>query len=325
MSPTLLRRGRTAALSLLACALVAPVVYAWVPADAPRAATVPVAAPAKAAPKPLLWKVSDKDNSLYLLGSFHLLRADDYPLSSDIDQAFAGAQKVVFEVPPAELTDPALALKMQQMAGYADGRTLKQVLPEDVRERMGQVLGVERLAQMDAMEPWFINLGLLIGISQQLGFQPEQGLDMHLARLAEAAQKPVSGLETADQQLQVLDGTPMEEQIAGLRDFFNKPGEVPKLLQETHTAWRNADVARLNALVIDEVRKETPVTYRIVNVERNDAWVPQLQQMLDGSKQGDVLVVVGAMHLLGEDGVVEKLRAKGYQVERICSACAKQK
>jgi uncharacterized protein YbaP (TraB family) len=243
-------------------------------------------------------------------------------VSSDIDQVFADAQKVVFEVPPAELTDPALALKMQQMAGFADGRTLKQVLPEDVRERMGQVLGAEQLAQMDAMEPWFINLGLLIGISQKLGFQPEQGLDMHIARQAEAAKKPVSGLETADQQLQVLDSAPMDEQIAGLRDFFNKPGEVPKLLQETHAAWRNADVARLEALVINEVRKETPVTYRIINVERNDAWVPKLQQMLDGATEGnDTLVVVGAMHLIGADGVVEKLRAKGYQVERICSAC----
>ena len=325
MNRTLFHRGKTVALSLLACALVAPVVYAWGPADAPHAATAAAVAPAKTPPKPLLWKVSDKDNSLYLLGSFHLLKADDYPLSSDIDQAFADAQKVVFEVPPAELTDPTLALKMQQMAGYADGRTLSQVLPTDVRQRMGQVLGTEHMAQMDAMEPWFINLGLLIGISQQLGFQADQGLDLHLARQAEAAKKPVSGLETADQQLQVLDGSPMEEQIAGLRDFFNKPGEVPKLLHETHTAWRNADVARLEEMVIDQVRKDTPVTYRIVNVERNDAWVPQLQQMLDGSKQGNVLVVVGAMHLLGQDGVVEKLRAKGYQVERICSACAKQR
>ncbi|GAB3353251.1 TraB/GumN family protein [Lysobacter tyrosinilyticus] len=324
MSSKLLRRGKATALSLLACALVAPAVYAWAP-DAPRAAAAPVAVPAKAPPKPLLWKVSDKDNSLYLLGSFHLLKSDDYPLSSDIDQVFNDAQKVVFEVPPAELTDPALGLKMQQMAGFSDGRTLSQVLPTDVRDRMSQVLGAEHLAQMDAMEPWFINLGLLIGISQQLGYQPDQGLDLHLARQAEAAKKPVSGLETANQQLEVLDGSPMEEQIAGLRDFFSKPGEVPKLLQETHAAWRNGDVERLNALVIDQVRKETPVTYRIVNIQRNDAWVPQLQQMLDGSKQGNVLVVVGAMHLLGEDGVVEKLRAKGYQVERICSACGKQK
>ncbi|MDR7099113.1 uncharacterized protein YbaP (TraB family) [Lysobacter niabensis] len=318
MNHTMLRRGKSAALSVLACVLVAPTVYAWTP---PAAA--PISSPTKTAPKPLLWKVSDSDNSIYLLGSFHLLKADDYPLSTDVDKAFADAEKVVFEVPPAELGDPSLGQKMQQMAGFSDGRSLSKVLPADVRAKMEQAIGAERLAQLDAIEPWYINLGLLIGVSQQMGFQADQGVDMHLARRAVAANKPVSGLETASQQLQVLDASPMEEQIAGLRDFFDNPAEVPKLLADTHEAWRDGDVDRLNALVIDEVRKETPVTYRIINVERNDAWVPQLRQMLDGPSKDDTLVVVGAMHLLGKDGVVEKLRAKGYRVERICSACDK--
>ena len=320
MNSSTFRRGKYVVYSLLACALIAPVVYAWAPAKAPAPAVA--ASPTKAPPTPLLWKVSDQDNSIYLLGSFHLLKADDYPLSPDIDTVFAEAENLVFEVPPSQLTDPLLAQKMQEMAGFSDGGSLSQVLPPDVREKMGQVLGDDRVAQMETMEPWFINLGLLIGISQQMGFRADQGLDLHIARMAEAANKPVSGLETAEEQLAVLDASPMDEQIAGLRDFFNKPGEVPKLLNETHDAWRTADVARLNSLVIDEVRKETPVTYRIINVERNDAWVPKLQQMLDGGTEGnDTLVVVGAMHLIGADGVVEKLRAKGYQVERICSAC----
>jgi uncharacterized protein YbaP (TraB family) len=322
MSLSLLR-GKSVALSLLACVLVAPVVHAWAPASALADAQAAPASPAsaKATPKPLLWKVSDKDNALYLLGSFHMLKENDYPLSGDVDKAFADAENVVFEVPPSDLTDPSLGLKMQQIAAYNDGRTLTQVLPADVRDKMGQMLGQDHLAQLDAIEPWFINLSLLVGVSQQMGFKPEHGLDMHIARLAETAGKPVSGLETADQQLAVLDASPMEEQISGLREFFNQPGDVPKLLNDTHEAWRNGDVERLGALVIDEVRTETPVTYRIINVERNDAWVPQLQQMLDGAKQGNTMVVVGAMHLLGSDGVVDKLRAKGYKVERICSAC----
>lgn len=318
-------RGKSVVLSLLACALVAPVVYAWAPAGTPAATAMPArAASAKTTPTPLLWKVSDKDNALYLLGSFHLLKAGDYPLSDDVGQAFADAENVVFEVSPAELTDPSLGQKMQQVAAYNDGRSLSQVLPADVRDKMGQVLGVDSMAQLDTIEPWFINLSLLIGVSQQMGFQAEQGLDMHMARLAEAAKKPVSGLETADQQLAVLDASPMEEQIAGLRDFLNNPAEVPKLLNDTHEAWRNGDVQRLGALVIDEVRSETPETYRLINVERNDQWVPKLQQMLDAPGKDDTMVVVGAMHLLGEDGIVDKLRGKGYKVERICTACGAQ-
>jgi uncharacterized protein YbaP (TraB family) len=321
MSLAMSRRRKFLALPLLACALAAPVAFAWVSAGK----VAPATAAAKAPPKPLLWKVSDKDNAVYLLGSFHLLKADDYPLSADVDKAFDKAGKVVFEVPPAELTDPALAQKIQQLAGYSDGRTLSQVLPAAVREKMAQLLGNDKLAELDPIEPWFINLGLLIGVSQQLGFSPEQGLDMHLARRAAAANKPVAGLETADQQLRILDATPMDEQVRGLQDFFANPTDLPKLLNESHAAWRDGDAQRLGGLVIDEMRKETPTSYRVINTERNDAWVPQLQKMLDGVSKGDALVVVGAMHLLGQDGVVEKLRAKGYKVERICTACDRTK
>ncbi|MNN97850.1 TraB family protein [compost metagenome] len=64
--------------------------------------------------------------------------------------------------------------------------------------------------------------------------------------------------------------------------------------------------------------------YQRINVERNDAWLAPLQQRLQAG-QGSTLVVVGALHLLGSDGVVEKLRARGYKVERICSACKPEK
>jgi len=58
-----------------------------------------------------------------------------------------------------------------------------------------------------------------------------------------------------------------------------------------------------------------------MDIDRNDAWLPKIEQRLKTPGHDDTLVVVGALHLLGNDGVVEKLRAKGYRVERICSAC----
>ena len=138
---------------------------------------------------------------------------------------------------------------------------------------------------------------------------------------AAATNKPTGGLETMDLQLQVLDASPMPEQISSLREFLDRPQDMPGLLTDLHQAWRDGDVARLDRLTREEMREKTPQTYRMVNVERNDAWVPQISKMLD-AKKGDTMVVVGALHLLGEDGVVEKLRGKGYKVERVCSACA---
>jgi uncharacterized protein YbaP (TraB family) len=324
MNPVTSRRGRIAAASILACALALPAVHAWTP-DAKADPKPAPAATAKAAPLPLLWKVSDKDNAIYLLGSIHVLKPDDYPLSGDVEKAFEAADRFVFEVPPAELSNPAIAQKMQVLAGYSDGRTLSQVLGPETHAKFARILGEQGAAQMEAFEPWFINLALVMGVSQQMGFSPEHGLDLHIAGRAAAAGKPVAGLETLEDQLGLLDSTPMAEQVAGLTEFVENPAETPRMLTEMHEAWRDGDVGKLSSIALDEFRKDSPETYRLVNVQRNDAWVPKLRDMLDASKDQDTLVVVGAMHLIGKDGVVEKLRAAGYTVERICSGCRGKK
>ena len=307
------------------CAIAAAWLAPLAIAPARGADAVPRSAiAAKSPPVPLLWKVSDADNSVYLLGSFHLLKRDDYPLSGDIDAAFAAADQLVFEVSPSDMTDPATAQKALAHARYNDARTLSKVLPPAVRDKFNALL-VKRgasIAQFEAFEPWFVNLTLVMGLSQSLGFRADDGLDQHLMRRAAAAGKPTSGLETIDSQLQALDRTPMREQIASLREFVDDPDAMPGMLDELHRAWRQGDVARLDALTRLEMRANTPETYRLLNVVRNDAWVPKVRRLLDGGGAGDdALVVVGAMHLLGKDGVVEKLRGKGYRVQRVCSAC----
>ena len=90
-------------------------------------ATTTHAAPV-APPVPLLWKVSDADNSVYMLGSFHLLKPGDYPLSKDTDAAFEDAESLVFEIPPEEISSPALAMQMAQAALRTDGTSLDSAL-----------------------------------------------------------------------------------------------------------------------------------------------------------------------------------------------------
>ena len=91
----------------------------------------PVLVPPRDPPVPLLWKVSDADNAVYLLGSFHLLKPDDYPLSNDVNRAFADARTVVFELPPEEMNSPQLPLQMMQAAVRTDGSQLDSELPAE--------------------------------------------------------------------------------------------------------------------------------------------------------------------------------------------------
>src|SRR3546814_6031334 len=101
-------------------------------ADAPAPAVAApdvVFVPPRDPPLPLLLQASDADNTVYLLGSFHLLKPDDYPLSSDVNDAFADAEAVVFEMPPEEMNSPQLPVQMMQAAVRTDGTGLDSELP----------------------------------------------------------------------------------------------------------------------------------------------------------------------------------------------------
>jgi hypothetical protein len=88
-----------------------------------------------------------------------------------------------------------------------------------------------------------------------------------------------------------------------------------------HAWWRTGNVAKLDSEMRAEMASKTPESYRLLDVARNDAWLPKVEARLKDSKADDTLVVVGTLHLLGSDGLVEKLRAKGYTVERVCNGC----
>ncbi|KAF1722041.1 TraB/GumN family protein [Pseudoxanthomonas wuyuanensis] len=286
-------------------------------AKAPAAAAAPP-------PVPLLWKVSDQDNAVYLLGSFHLLKTTDYPLAEEVEAAFEDAASLVFEVEPSELTSPATMAKFQSAAGYENGKSLSTVLPEDVKARLAALLSASgsSIEQMETTEPWAISLGMVMGMAQSAGFRPEQGLDNHFIRRAAEAGKPVAGLETIDTQVAAMDGTPHSEQVYSLNKLLESPQEAVRELLDLHQAWRSGDVERLDGKMRKEMQTHTPVSYRMINLDRNNAWLPQIEKRLSAPGNDNTLIVVGSLHLIGEDGVVEKLRARGYRVERICSACA---
>jgi uncharacterized protein len=177
------------------------------------------------------------------------------------------------------------------------------------------------LQVLEHSEPWAVNLSLVMGVTQAMGFRPELGVDRHLMQRAAETGKPAGGLETIDAQLGAMDRVPYEEQTQALDEFLADPQKVVRQLFDLHNWWRTGDVEKLDMEMRAEMARKTPESYRLLDVERNDNWLPQVEKRLTDEKQDNTLVVVGALHLLGEDGLVEKLRAKGYTVERVCDAC----
>ncbi|HEV7271150.1 TraB/GumN family protein [Pseudoxanthomonas sp.] len=278
---------------------------------------------ATAPPVPLLWKVSDKDNAVYLLGSFHLLRPTDYPLSADVDAAFADAERLMFELSPEEMQSLAVPQLMMQAAVRTDGKTLQQDLDADTWARLEAWAARSGLplASYARFEPWFVGLTISIMEMTGQGLDPKLGLDTYFMDKARTSGKPTAGLERVQDQIGVLDGMDAAEQRQLIAEALEQAEKGAQETQRLHDAWRRGDVDALWNGMAADMRDQYPRLYQRINVDRNDAWVPKIRQILDQPGDDDALVVVGALHLLGEDGVVEKLRARGYTVERVCSAC----
>lgn len=314
---------------MLACGVAQAQAPALPAAPATAATPQVVFVPPKDPPVPLLWKVSDADNAVWLLGSFHLLRPDDYPLSSEVNTAFADAESVVFELPPGEMDSPQLALQMMQAAVRTDGTQLDSELPAATAAALkawqaANAAGLQAAGitaeRLQMFEPWFVGLVVSLTEMARQGLDPRFGLDQHFIAAAGFAGKRTDGFETGAQQIAFLDGMDRQEQLQFLDEALSEAGSGE--LEKLHAEWRAGDADAIWADMAADMRTHYPQLYRHVNIERNDAWLPRIEQMLAAPGTDDTLVVVGALHLLGGDGIVEKLKAKGYAVERVCSACA---
>lgn len=276
-----------------------------------------LAAPALAdPPTPLLWKATSGEGTVYLLGSFHLLKAEDYPLAESVEAAYDDASRVIFEIAPEDMASPDLARQFGEVGMLPSGQKLSERVQPETRALLVSFLGSEAaLPAVDPYKPWFFGLSVAMTAMQAAGFDVSLGLDQHfMGRVAEDG-KDTGGLETIEDQLQALDGAPWEEQEISLRESLKPMAELRADIDRLHTAWRTGDADTLDSLLFDEMAQMTPVTARMVNLDRNQRWVPQVREMLE---QGDTtLVVVGALHLVGEDGVPALLAAEGVEVERI--------
>lgn len=264
-----------------------------------------------------LWKVSrEGSGAVYLAGSVHMLSPAYYPLSAAFDTAFADADLLVEEVDYGEMMARDAQLRMLTRGLLPPGETLQSVLSPAtyavVADRLA-ALGLP-VAGLERFKPWFLALTLLGMEWQQAGFDPRLGLDRHFYDRAIAAGTPVQGLETVDYQISRFDEMTTEDQdrllAATVRELQTQKASVDEIAQ----AWRRGDAVTLERLVLQDMRSD-PRVYERLLVERNRSWLPILESLV--ARPGRALVVVGAAHLVGPDGLITALRARGYAVEQM--------
>jgi uncharacterized protein YbaP (TraB family) len=251
---------------------------------------------------------------LYLAGSVHALRADVYPLNPAFERAFQASATLVEEIDLTQADLLTLGPVMLSKGMYQDGRTFETVVSKEtlalVTKRLKPPLGPELIR---SMKPWMVMLMLSAMQVQEAGLDTSLGLDKYFFDKATSARKPIVGLETAESQIDRFDRMPEPLQEQLLRSTLDDLDTQGKELADIVSSWQRGDAASLERTLLDGFRKY-PAAYTSLIVERNNNWMPQLDQCL--TRPSPCLVVVGAAHLIGPDGLLALLQRKGYRLEQ---------
>lgn len=261
-----------------------------------------------------LWRVTSDTATVYLLGSIHAMRGDSYPLPGAMEAAYDEASVVVFEVNLDDLT--SAAFKMLEAGMLPAGRTLESELdPSTWNDFSAHVLerGIDP-ADFQTMKPWMAALNLTMLELAASGYLANKGLDAYFSNRAARDGKERVPLETVDLQVSLFADLTERQSLAFLRYTLVDLQTMIPQLDELSRQWRAGDVAPVERLLLEGFREFPDVFERMVT-DRNQAWMTPIEMLLAGDR--DALVVVGALHLVGEGGLVEMLRDRGYTVEQM--------
>jgi uncharacterized protein YbaP (TraB family) len=259
-----------------------------------------------------LWSLQGKSNTVYLLGSVHFLRPSDQ-LPDVVDDAYRSAGKLVMELDMDDL-DPATTQQTTLDLGLLpDNKTLESELGRAAYlkvARQARSIGLD-LAVLNHFRPWLAAMTLVQLQLVKQGLDPASGVEQRLVARAAADHKEIIGLETLQEQLGLLANLPQQQQREFLMYSVDDADRADQEIEELITAWRNGDTHALEQILAAGFEKY-PDLYRPLTVERNRKWIPDIEKLLDD--RDDYLVVVGTMHLVGKDSVIDLLESSGHKV-----------
>jgi uncharacterized protein YbaP (TraB family) len=288
---------------------LAPLLALALPACAP----VP-AAPTNAAASyhgPAIWKVADKDTTIYLFGTVHALPKDTKWFSGPVKRAYESSDELVTEIPV-----DAMAADAQQIAARAllpKGQSLRDLMTPEERMKFEETLVTLGLPveAMDRIEPWYAAMTLSLLPVMQSGYDPQTGAETVLS--TDAGDKRKGALETVEQQIELFDGLPQDAQLAFLGEAIKSVQTATATLDQMVADWLNGDPDALAMLLNKDI--DDPVIYKRLLTDRNARWAQWIDQRM--KQPGTVFIAVGAGHLAGKDSVQAQLRKRGIKARRL--------
>lgn len=279
------------------------------------------AAPAPAAPEvkavdadPALWVVKDKDTTIYLFGTIHVLKPGLSWFDDGVKKAFDSSDELVLEmVQPDAATMQNIVLSK---AYSLTGPTLTERLPE--AERPAYLNAMSNLgippAAFDRAQPWFVATNLSLLPLMKLGYDPKSGPETVLTAAAATEKKAIAGLETPEQQIGYLSGLPDKVQLQFLESTLKDLPKTAETMDGMVAAWSRGDPDAL-AKYMNDGLDDSPELAKTLLFDRNARWAQWIKARLD--KPGTVFIAVGAGHLAGKQSVIDQLKMLKIKAERV--------
>jgi uncharacterized protein YbaP (TraB family) len=263
-----------------------------------------------------MWMAEGTSNRVYLLGSVHLLREQDHPLPTVIDEVYDDAETLYMELDMDDIDPLQMQATINRLGMLDEGASLRDVMGDELyAEAMSAAAELEiPLEMLERTEPWFAAITVEQLALARIGFNPLYGVEMHLLKKATRDGKTILGFESVEQQLAYLDGLSLDAQRELLMQTLAESAAIREIMDDLILAWRSGDIDYLEQTLLEDV-SGYPELYDTIVANRNRLWLDTIDELLERGE--DYLVVVGALHLVGEDGVPQLLEARGVRVTQM--------
>jgi hypothetical protein len=268
-----------------------------------------------------LYEVRKGSQVSLLFGTIHVGRPEFYPLPAARLARMSRADALVLE---ADITDAArAAVAMQEFAMYPQGADgLDRRLPTETRKRVEAVLSRDGLdpAPMMRLKPWMLGSVLALFEAARAGYAQSYAAESYLSRLAQADNRPILEFEGIEQQFALFEDAPWSTQVAFLDEAVKsvESNAARRDIDRIARAWEAGDTRALEVLLA-EMRAQTSVGARFtvdkILIGRHAAMVRRIEALMADGR--NYLFAVGSLHLVGPDGLVEMLRARGFTVTEL--------
>lgn len=262
-----------------------------------------------------VWTIEGNSTKIYVGGSIHILREQDYPLPKEFEEAYKNAEILVTELDVDAMNLPSNMQKIQTAMIYEGDETLKGVLTEDVYNKLDSVCNAYgmNLGMMNKFKPSMVIIALTFQALNKLSVATE-GVDMYFTKKAISDEKTRLYLETFDEQLGFLESMGDENENEFILYSLQDIEENNEVFIDLIEAWKAGEIELISSELLD-FKDDFPEIYNSLVLERNNNWISHLESYFETPKVE--FVVVGAMHLFGTDGILERMKEKGYNVKQL--------